>query len=371
MAIDRVLIIAEAGVNHNGSIEIAKQMVDKAVDAGVDIIKFQTFKSEKLVSKAARQAEYQQRNIGKQGEGQLEMLKKLELSKQDHEELIAYCNKKGIRFFSTAFDMESIDYLHSLNMGLWKIPSGEITNYPYLRKIASYGEPIILSTGMCELSDIKAAVNVINKFWPKANSQRPTANSQRPTANSQQLTANSQQPTANSQQPTADITILHCNTEYPTPYQDVNLKAMLEIAETFKVKFGYSDHTQGIEVPIAAVALGASVIEKHFTLDKTMEGPDHKASLEPEELKAMVQAIRHIEQALGTGHKTISESERKNIEIARKSIVAACPIKAGELLTEDNLTVKRPGSGISPMRWNEVVGTFAVKDFEEEEPIVL
>ena len=350
MAIDRVLIIAEAGVNHNGSIEIAKQMVDKAVDAGVDIIKFQTFKSEKLVSKAARQAEYQQRNIGKQGEGQLEMLKKLELSQQDHEELIAYCNKKGIRFFSTAFDMESIDYLHSLNMGLWKIPSGEITNYPYLRKIASYGEPIILSTGMCELSDIKAAVNVINEFWPKANSQRPTANNQ---------------------QPTADITILHCNTEYPTPYQDVNLKAMFEIAETFKVKFGYSDHTQGIEVPIAAVALGASVIEKHFTLDKTMEGPDHKASLEPEELKAMVQAIRHIEQALGTGHKTISESERKNIEIARKSIVAACPIKAGELLTEENLTVKRPGSGISPMRWNEVVGTFAVKDFEEEEPIVL
>ena len=357
MAIDRVLIIAEAGVNHNGSIEIAKQMVDKAVDAGVDIIKFQTFKSEKLVSKAARQAEYQQRNIGKQGEGQLEMLKKLELSQQDHEELIAYCNKKGIRFFSTAFDMESIDYLHSLNMGLWKIPSGEITNYPYLRKIASYGEPIILSTGMCELSDIKAAVNVINEFWP--------------TANSQQLTAKCQRLTANSQQPTADITILHCNTEYPTPYQDVNLKAMLEIAETFKVKFGYSDHTQGIEVPIAAVALGASVIEKHFTLDKTMEGPDHKASLEPEELKAMVQAIRHIEQALGTGHKTISESERKNIEIARKSIVAACPIKAGELLTEDNLTVKRPGSGISPMRWNEVVGTFAVKDFEEEEPIVL
>ena len=350
MAIDRVLIIAEAGVNHNGSIEIAKQMVDKAVDAGVDIIKFQTFKSEKLVSKAARQAEYQQRNIGKQGEGQLEMLKKLELSQQDHEELIAYCNKKGIRFFSTAFDMESIDYLHSLNMGLWKIPSGEITNYPYLRKIASYGEPIILSTGMCELSDIKAAVNVINEFWPTANCQLPTANSQQPTAN---------------------ITILHCNTEYPTPYQDVNLKAMLEIAETFKVKFGYSDHTQGIEVPIAAVALGASVIEKHFTLDKTMEGPDHKASLEPEELKAMVQAIRHIEQALGTGHKTISESERKNIEIARKSIVAACPIKAGELLTEENLTVKRPGSGISPMRWNEVIGTFAVKDFEEEEPIVL
>ena len=364
MAIDRVLIIAEAGVNHNGSIEIAKQMVDKAVDAGVDIIKFQTFKSEKLVSKAARQAEYQQRNIGKQGEGQLEMLKKLELSQQDHEELIAYCNKKGIRFFSTAFDMESIDYLHSLNMGLWKIPSGEITNYPYLRKIASYGEPIILSTGMCELSDIKAAVNVINEFWPTANSQQPTAKCQMPTANSQLLTANSQQPTA-------DITILHCNTEYPTPYQDVNLKAMLEIAETFKVKFGYSDHTQGIEVPIAAVALGATVIEKHFTLDRNLEGPDHKASLEPDELKAMVSAIRNIEQALGSGHKTISGSERKNIEIARKSIVAACPIKAGELLTEDNLTVKRPGNGISPMCWNKVIGTIATKDFEEEELIVL
>ena len=327
-----VLIIAEAGVNHNGSLELAKQLIDKAVEAGVDIIKFQTFKSEKLVSKAAKQAEYQQRNIGKKDEGQLAMLKKLELSQTDHEELISYCNEKGIRFFSTAFDMDSIDYLHSLNMGLWKIPSGEITNYPYLRKIAQYQEPVILSTGMCELADIEAALNVLLQFGVKK----------------------------------ALVTILHCNTEYPTPFEDVNLKAMLEIGEKFGVQIGYSDHTKGIEVPIAAVALGAMVIEKHFTLDKNMEGPDHKASLEPDELKAMVSAIRNIEQALGSGHKTISESERKNIEIARKSIVAARPIKAGELLTEENLTVKRPGNGINPMRWNEVVGTRAVQNYIED-----
>lgn len=332
-----VLIIAEAGVNHNGSLDLAKQLIDKAVEAGVDIIKFQTFKSEKLVSKAARQAEYQQRNIGKEDEGQLAMLKKLELSQSDHEELISYCNERGIRFFSTAFDMDSIDYLHSLDMGLWKIPSGEITNYPYLRKIAQYQEPVILSTGMCELSDIEAAMNVLHDFGVSKE----------------------------------QITILHCNTEYPTPFADVNLKAMLEIGEKFGVQIGYSDHTKGIEVPIAAVALGATVIEKHFTLDKNMEGPDHKASLEPDELKAMVSAIRNIEQALGSGHKTISESERRNIEIARKSIVAARPIEAGELLTEENLTVKRPGNGISPMRWNEVVGTRAVKSFNEEDPIQL
>lgn len=332
-----VLIIAEAGVNHNGSLVLAKQLIDKAVDAGVDIIKFQTFKSEKLVSKAAKQAEYQQRNIGKKDESQLAMLKKLELSQADHEELIEYCSKKGIRFFSTAFDMESIDYLHSLNMGLWKIPSGEITNYPYLRKIAKYNEPVILSTGMCELSDIEAAINVLLDFGVKKE----------------------------------QITILHCNTEYPTPFADVNLKAMLEIGKKFGVQIGYSDHTIGIEVPIAAVALGATVIEKHFTLDKNMEGPDHKASVEPDELKAMVSAIRNIEQALGSGHKTISPSERKNIGIARKSIVAACPIRAGELLTEENLTVKRPGNGINPMRWNEVVGTRAVHNYNEEDPIEL
>lgn len=332
-----VLVIAEAGVNHNGSLILAKQLVDKAVEAGVDIVKFQTFKSELLVSKVAKQAEYQQRNIGKKDEGQLAMLKKLELSQQDHEELIAYCEEKGIRFFSTAFDMDSIDYLHSLNMGLWKIPSGEVTNYPYLRKIAQYREPVILSTGMCELSDIEAAVKVLLSFGVKRE----------------------------------DITILHCNTEYPTPFQDVNLRAMLEIGERFGVQVGYSDHTKGIEVPIAAVALGATVIEKHFTLDKNMEGPDHKASLEPGELKAMVEAIRNIEHALGTGHKTVSASERKNIEIARKSIVAARPIKMGEVLTEENITVKRPGNGISPMRWNEVIGSCAIKDFEEEEVIVL
>lgn len=332
-----VLVIAEAGVNHNGSLILAKQLVDKAVEAGVDIVKFQTFKSELLVSKVAKQAEYQQRNIGKKDEGQLAMLKRLELSQQDHEELIAYCEEKGIRFFSTAFDMDSIDYLHSLNMGLWKIPSGEVTNYPYLRKIAQYREPVILSTGMCELSDIEAAVKVLLSFGVKRE----------------------------------DITILHCNTEYPTPFQDVNLRAMFEIGERFGVQVGYSDHTKGIEVPIAAVALGATVIEKHFTLDKNMEGPDHKASLEPGELKAMVEAIRNIEQALGTGHKTVSASERKNIEIARKSIVAARPIKMGEVLTEENITVKRPGTGISPMRWNEVIGSCAIKDFEEEEVIVL
>ncbi len=332
-----VLIIAEAGVNHNGSMLLAKKLVDAAVEAGVDIIKFQTFKSEKLVSKAARQAEYQQRNIGKKDEGQLSMLKKLELSQEDHEELIQYCNNKGIRFFSTAFDLDSIEYLHSLKMGMWKIPSGEITNYPYLRKIAQYQEPVILSTGMCELTDIEAALNVLLEYGISKDK----------------------------------ITILHCNTEYPTPYSDVNLKAMLEIGKKFGVEIGYSDHTQGIEVPIAAVALGAKVIEKHFTLDKTMEGPDHKASLEPSELKAMVEGIRHIEQALGTGHKTISDSERKNIEIARKSIVAACSIKEGEILTDENLTVKRPGMGISPMRWNEVVGTTAIHDYNEEDLIEL
>lgn len=334
---NQVLIIAEGGVNHNGSMQIAKQLIDKAVEAGVDIIKFQTFKSEKLVSKVAKQAEYQQKNIGKGDEGQLAMLKKLELSIENHHELIQYCKERNIRFWSTAFDMESIDFLHSLNMGLWKIPSGEITNYPYLKKIASYHEPIILSTGMCELSDIEAALNVLIEEGVGKE----------------------------------DITVLHCNTEYPTPFEDVNLKAMLEIGNKFGVKIGYSDHTKGIEVPIAAVALGATVIEKHFTLDRNMEGPDHKASLEPAELKQMVSSIRNIEQALGTEHKEISASERKNIKIARKSIVAACEIKKGERLTEENLTVKRPGSGISPMCWKEVVGTVATRNYNEEDMIVL
>lgn len=333
-----VLIIAEAGVNHNGSIEIAKQLIDKAVDAGADIIKFQTFKAEKLVSKSAKQADYQKRNIGATADdSQLNMLKKLELSAEDHELLIEYCNNRGIRFFSTAFDLDSIDYLHSLHLGLWKIPSGEITNYPYLRKIAKYQEPTIVSTGMCEMDDISAAIEVLKNHGLERDK----------------------------------ITILHCNTEYPTPYEDVNLLAMKTIENHFHVNVGYSDHTRGIEVPIAAVALGAVVIEKHFTLDRNMEGPDHKASLEPDELKEMVSSIRHIEKALGASEKVVSDSERKNMVIARKSIVAACPIKKGDLLTENNLTVKRPGNGINPMRWEEILGTTAVKDFDEEDLIVI
>lgn len=332
---NKVIIIAEAGVNHNGSLEIAKQLVDAAKEAGADYVKFQTFKSEKLVSKNAKQAEYQQKNIGKQGGSQLDMLKRLELSYEDHIELISYCNEKGIRFLSTAFDMDSIDFLHSLKLGLWKIPSGEVTNYPYLRKIAQYQEPILLSTGMCEMSDIEAAIKVLVESGLSIG----------------------------------HITVLHCNTEYPTPFKDVNLKAMLTIGDKFGVQIGYSDHTLGIEVPIAAVAIGAKVIEKHFTLDKKMEGPDHKASLEPDELKAMITAIRNIELALGTGNKSITESERKNLEAARKSIVASRQIKKGELFTEENLTVKRPGNGISPMRWDEVIGQIAKRDFVEDQLI--
>lgn len=333
---NKVLIIAEAGVNHNGSIELAKQLVDKAVEAGADIIKFQTFKAEKLVTKTAKQAEYQERNIGK-SEGQYAMLKRLELSEENHELLIDYCNQKGIKFFSTAFDTESMDYLYGLNIGIWKIPSGEVTNFPYLRKIASFNQPTILSTGMCNLEDVRNAVKTLYKFGLEKK----------------------------------NLTLLHCNTEYPTPYEDVNLKAMDVLRNEFDVEVGYSDHTRGIEVPIAAVALGATVIEKHFTLDKNMEGPDHKASLEPDELKAMVSAIRNIEQALGDGEKKVSTSESKNIAIARKSIVAACTIKKGDEFSEDNLTVKRPGSGISPMRWEDVLGRIAIKDFKEDDLIEL
>ena len=332
-----VLIIAEAGVNHNGSMKIAKQLVDAAVEASVDIIKFQTFKAEKLVSKTAKQAEYQKNNIGDGNDSQYEMLKKLELSEENHEELIAYCREKGIRFWSTAFDFESMDYLYSLGLGLWKIPSGEITNYPFIRKIASYGEDVIMSTGMCEKKDIQNAMDVLLRYGVRKE----------------------------------QITLLHCNTQYPTPFQDVNLNAMASIMHEFDIQVGYSDHTLGIEVPIAAVALGAKVIEKHFTIDRNLPGPDHKASLEPHELKSMVSAIRHIEQALGNGIKRVSDSEKANIPVARKSIVAACPIKKGELLTEENLTVKRPGTGLSPMLWNEVVGTIAIKDYEEEDLIQL
>lgn len=328
------LIIAEAGVNHNGSIELAKKLVDRAVDAGVDYIKFQTFKASKLVTKTAKKAEYQQRNIGGTDDNQYMMLKKLELSEEAHGILIDYCQKKGIKFFSTAFDVDSIEFLHTFGIKLWKIPSGEVTNYPFLKKIAGFNEKTILSTGMCDMLDVCAAVEALYKNGLSKE----------------------------------NLILLHCNTEYPTPFEDVNLKAMDALRDEFGVEVGYSDHTKGIEVPIAAVALGATVIEKHFTLDRNMEGPDHKASLEPEELKAMVSAIRNIEKAVGgDGTKHISESERKNIAIARKSIIAAKDIKKGELLTEENLTVKRPGTGISPMRWEEVVGTKAIKDFSEED----
>ena len=332
------LIIAEAGVNHNGSIELAKKLVEKAKEAGVDYIKFQTFKASKLVTKSAKPAEYQQKNIGKEGDSQYQMLKKLELSPEEHEVLIDYCHQLGIKFFSTAFDFDSIEYLRSLNLGLWKIPSGEVTNYPFLKRIAAYNEPSILSTGMCDMEDVRSAVDALYKNGLSKE----------------------------------NLILLHCNTEYPTPFEDVNLKAMDALRNEFGVEVGYSDHTKGIEVPIAAVALGATVIEKHFTLDRNMEGPDHKASLEPDELKAMVSAIRNIEKAVGgDGTKHVSESEKKNIAIARKSIVAACDIKVGELFTEENLTVKRPGNGVSPMRWEEVLGQKAKRDFNEDEPIEL
>ena len=338
MSTKHTLIIAEVGVNHNGSIELAKKLVEKAKEAGVDYIKFQTFMASKLVTKAAKQAEYQQKNIGKKGDSQYRMLKKLELSPEAHEILIDYCHQLGIKFFSTAFDFDSIDYLHSLNLGLWKIPSGEVTNYPFLRRIAAFNEPTILSTGMCDMEDVKAAVEALYKNGLSKE----------------------------------NLILLHCNTEYPTPFEDVNLKAMEALRKEFGVEVGYSDHTKGIEVPIAAVALGATVIEKHFTLDRNMEGPDHKASLEPDDLKAMVSAIRNIEKAVGgDGTKHVSESEKKNIAVARKSIVAACDIKAGELFSEQNLTVKRPGNGVSPMLWEEVLGQKAKRDFNEDELIYL
>lgn len=334
---DHTLIIAEAGVNHNGDFEIAKKLVDAAARAGADYIKFQTFKAEALVSKNAQKAEYQQTNIKEKDSSQLNMLKKLELSERQHLDLIHYCQEKNIHFFSTAFDLESINFLKSCNLNLWKIPSGEITNYPYLKKIASFGEPVIISTGMCTMEDIEQAITVLTSNGTKKE----------------------------------DITVLHCNTEYPTPMQDVNLKAMQTISRKLGVKVGYSDHTLGIEVPIAAVALDATIIEKHFTLDRNMEGPDHKASLEPGELKAMVKAIRNIEKALGSQEKTVTDSERKNREVARKSIVASTSIKKGDLFSETNITVKRPGSGISPMRWEYVLGQIASRDFEEDELIEL
>jgi N,N'-diacetyllegionaminate synthase len=330
----KTFIIAEAGVNHNGDIELAKKLIEKAAWAGADAIKFQSFKAEKLVSKYAEKAEYQKITTGK-NETQFQMIKKLELDYNKHEELKEYCEKHNILFLSSAFDLESIDLLKKLGMNIWKIPSGEITNYPYLKKIGELKEKVILSTGMANLGEIEDAIKVLKESG------------------------------------TENITVLHCNTEYPTPMEDVNLKAMLTIKEAFKVKVGYSDHTLGIEIPIAAVAMGAEIIEKHFTLDKKMEGPDHKASLEPEELKSMVEAIRNIEKAMGNGVKLPSKSEEKNKNIARKSIVAIKNIKKGEIFTEENIGIKRPGRGISPMKWDEVLGKIAKKDFNEDELIEL
>lgn len=326
-----VYIIAEAGVNHNGSFELACKMVDAAKDAGVDCIKFQTFKSKNLVSQHAQKADYQKKTTG--SDSQLSMLQKLELSYDEFVALKDYCNQVGICFLSTPFDFESIDFLNSIDLPFWKVPSGEVNNYPYLVALAKTGKPVVMSTGMCEMNEISEAIDVL-----RANG-------------------------------TKDITLLHCNTEYPTPFSDVNLLAMETLRTSFGLPVGYSDHTKGIEVPIAAVAMGATVIEKHFTLDRNMEGPDHKASLEPQELKELVRSVRNIEMALGSADKKPSDSERKNIAIARKSIVAKCSIKAGEVLTPENITVKRPGSGISPMRWNEVIGTVATKDYEEDDLI--
>lgn len=327
-----VFIIAEAGVNHNGSYELACHLVDEAKRAGADCIKFQTFIAENLVSEYAQKADYQKKTTG-DSDSQLDMVKKLELSFNSFEKLQKYCEKRSIEFLSTPFDLESIEFLNTLDMPFWKIPSGEVTNLPYLIAIAKTKKNVVMSTGMCEMWEIQSAIDTL-----KANG-------------------------------TPEITLLHCNTEYPTPFEDVNLHAMQTMRESFNFNVGYSDHTRGIEVPIAAAALGASIIEKHFTLDHNMEGPDHQASLEPDELKEMVKCIRNIEKALGNGVKTVTPSEKKNIEIARKSIVASCEIKKGDVLSESNITTKRPGNGISPMRWYDVIGTKAVRDFRKDEPI--
>ena len=331
---NKTLIIAEAGVNHNGSVDAAKKLIDAAVNSGADLVKFQTFKAETLVTTTAEKADYQ-KNLTDRSETQFEMIKKLELDRAAHEELIQYCEQKGTRFLSTAFDHDSIDLLAELNIPFFKIPSGDITNLPYLRHIGRMGKSIVMSTGMATLKEVRAALNILLEAGAEKNK----------------------------------ITVLHCNTEYPTSMEDVNLKAMLTMRDELGVAIGYSDHTLGIEVPVAAVALGASVIEKHFTLDRTLPGPDHAASLNPEELKAMVAAIRNIEKAKGDGIKKPSESERKNIPIARKSIVAKKPISKGELFSEKNLTVKRPGTGISPMEWDTYIGKLSDREYQADELI--
>lgn len=329
-----VQIIAEAGVNHNGDLGLALKMADAAKAAGADIVKYQTFQPEELASRYADKASYQKETTGA-GESQLAMLKKLTLPPEGYRQLKLHCDQIGIGFVSTPFEQKSIALLSGLDMPFWKIPSGEVTNLPYLLTIARTRKPVVMSTGMCEMAEIQAAMDVLrNNGAPK-------------------------------------ITLLHCNTEYPTPYGDVNLRAMETMRKRFGVDVGYSDHTPGIEVPIAAAALGAVIIEKHFTLDRNMEGPDHKASLEPEELAAMVAAVRHIEEALGSGEKTVSPSEKKNRDIARKSIVARRAIAKGEVFSEENITTKRPGGGVSPMRWFEVLGTKAKRDFVEDELIEL
>jgi len=331
-----VFIIAEAGVNHNGSLEMAKQLVDAAVEAGADAVKFQTFKADNLVTQTAQQADYQTQNTGVK-ESQYAMLKRLELTETDHYELLNHCRQNQIEFMSTAFDDDSIQLLHQLGMQRWKIPSGELLSIPYLRQIAQFNQPTILSTGMGNLDEVALAIQtLLSAGLSKQN-----------------------------------LTVLHANTAYPTPYSDVNLRAMQTLAHEFSVSTGLSDHSLGIEVPVAAVALGAQVIEKHFTLDKTLPGPDHKASLEPQELKAMVQAIRHIEQALGTGEKTASSSEIANKTVARKRIVAKQPVQAGEVLTEQNLMLKRSDSGLFAESWDAVLGKKAVKDFAEGEGVTL
>ena len=328
------LVIAEAGVNHNGSLELAFELIDAASDAGADVVKFQTFKAEKLVTQSATKADYQLESTDSK-ETQFEMIKKLELSYDMHLKLISRCKEKGIRFSSTGFDASSVNLLIEMGVDFIKVPSGEITNLPYLRDVGSKGLPIILSTGMSSMQEVKGGVRLLEQAGSKKS----------------------------------DITALHCNTEYPTPMEDVNLRAMLSMENELGVKVGYSDHTLGIEVPIAAVVLGATVIEKHFTLDRTMEGPDHAASLEPDELKQMVSSIRNIEEAMGDGLKMPSKSERDNIRVVRKSIVASKNIKAGEKFTEENLAVKRPGTGISPLKWDEILGLESKKDFQGDELI--
>ena len=326
-----VFIIAEAGVNHNGSIDLARRLIDEASNSGADAVKFQTFKAENLVTKNSKKAEYQKKTKDK-NESQFDMIKKLELDINAHKELISYCHSKNIMFLSSPFDQDSIELLNDLGLEIFKIPSGEITNIPYLRSIGRLNKKVILSTGMADVGEIEDALDILLEMGTKKE----------------------------------NITVLHANTMYPTPMEDVNLKAMTTIGSTFDIDYGYSDHTLGIEVDIAAVAMGASCIEKHFTLDKDMEGPDHRASLEPDELKAMVKAIRNIEIALGSGIKKPSKSELPNIKVARKSIVAKNDIRQGEILSIDNLAIKRPGSGISPSKWDDIIGTIAEKDYKKD-----